>query len=121
MSTAEGEAFKTAYDLAGQTVGGRLEEALAIGMFRERREVLVTAFMRAGAAVRVTASIGSPTGVPLRTIRPAGPSTSSAWAATKSASMHNHPAHHGATRPSPATSNLGLAPTPVRFARPQLR
>ncbi len=55
----KGEHFKTAYKLAGKSVA-ELEEALAVGMFRERREIFVTAFMRTGVAVRVTASIGSP-------------------------------------------------------------
>lgn len=54
----KGQLFKTAYELNGRTVR-ELEEALSVGMFRERREVFVTAFMRNGVAVRVTASIGS--------------------------------------------------------------
>src|SRR5688500_10527791 len=53
----KGERFKQAYELAGRRVRD-LEEALSVGMFRERREIFVTAFMRGGAAVRVTASIG---------------------------------------------------------------
>jgi len=95
-----GEAFKTAYDLAGRSVA-QIEEALAIGMFRERREVFVTAFMRAGAAVRVTASIGSP-------YRCAAADNPARWAehverlgCDEVRQYHNHPAHHGATRPSP--------------------
>jgi hypothetical protein len=55
----QGEHFKKAYELAGRPLR-ELEEALSVGMFRERREVFVTAFMRQGIAVRVTASIGSP-------------------------------------------------------------
>ena len=51
----KGERFKQAYDLMGRSVRD-LEEALSIGMFRERREIFVTAFMRGGVAVRVTAS-----------------------------------------------------------------
>jgi hypothetical protein len=54
-----GEQFKKAYGLNGRSVKD-LEEALAVGMLRERREVFLTAFMRQGRAVRVTASIGSP-------------------------------------------------------------
>jgi hypothetical protein len=54
-----GERFKRAYSLCGRTVR-ELEEALAVGMFREQREVFVTAFMRQGLAVRVTASVGTP-------------------------------------------------------------
>src|SRR5438093_4681657 len=55
----KGERFKQVYDLTGRSVRD-LEEALSIGMFREQREVFVTAFMRRGVALRVTASIGSP-------------------------------------------------------------
>lgn len=55
----KGEAFKRAYALVGKSTA-QLEEALAVGMYREHREVFVTAFMRLGVAVRVTASIGSP-------------------------------------------------------------
>jgi len=36
----KGEAFKKAYGLAGKSVS-ELEEALAVGMYRERREVMV--------------------------------------------------------------------------------
>jgi hypothetical protein len=73
----QGEHFKKAYELAGRPLR-ELEEALSVGMFRERREVFVTAFMRQGIAVRVTASIGS--------IRRAGRNTSSDSAVTRSAS-----------------------------------
>ena len=55
----KGERFKTVYDLAGKALPD-LEEALSVGMFRERSEIFVTAFMRNSLAVRVTASIGSP-------------------------------------------------------------
>lgn len=55
----KGEQFKLAYDLTGRTVRD-LEEALSVGMFREQREVFVTAFVSRGVALRVTASIGSP-------------------------------------------------------------
>jgi len=54
----KGGRFKTAYELVGRSLRD-LEESLSVGMYRERREVFVTAFMRAGMAVRVTASIGS--------------------------------------------------------------
>lgn len=95
----KGERFKTVYRLVGRTVP-ELEEALAVGMFHERREVFVTAFMRAGVAVRVTASIGSPFSCrasddPRR------------WAGhyvrlgcDEVRQYHNHPDHHGKTRPS---------------------
>ena len=41
-------------------VGGSVGGGVGRWNHRERREVFVTAFMRAGVAVRVTASIGSP-------------------------------------------------------------
>jgi len=95
----KGERFKQAYDLAGRSVRD-LEEALAVGMYRERREVFVTAFIRAGVAARVTASIGSP-------YRCAAADTPSRWkdhvdrlACDEIRQYHNHPVHCGRTRPS---------------------
>jgi len=97
---SKGEAFKKAYALVGRSVA-QLEEALAVGMHRERREVFVTAFMRSGVAVRVTASIGSP-------YRCAAADNPARWAehvdrlgCDEIRQYHNHPAHNGATRPSP--------------------
>lgn len=96
---AKGERFKAAYDLTGKTVKA-LEESLSVGMFRERREVFVTAFMRAGVAVRVTASIGSP-----YRCRPAD--DPARWVdhierlqCDEIRQYHNHPEHNGKTRPS---------------------
>ena len=54
----KGQLFKTAYSLNGKPVDV-FETALAIGMRQEGKEVYVTAFVRAGVVVRVTASIGS--------------------------------------------------------------
>jgi DNA repair protein RadC len=95
----KGEHFKAAYELAGKSVA-ELEEALAVGMFRERREVFVTAFMRAGVAVRVTASIGSP-------YKCAASDNPARWAdhverlgCDEVRQYHNHPVHKGDTRPS---------------------
>lgn len=97
---SKGGAFKTAYALVGKSVP-QLEEALAVGMYRERREVFVTAFMRAGKAMRVTASIGSP-------YRCAAADNPARWVehvnrlvCDEIRQYHNHPAHNGATRPSP--------------------
>jgi hypothetical protein len=97
---AKGEAFKKAYGLVGKSVA-ELEEALAVGMYRERREVFVTAFVRAGVAVRVTASIGSP-------YRCAAADTPARWpdhvdrlGCDEIRQYHNHPVHNGSTRPSP--------------------
>jgi hypothetical protein len=94
-----GEHFKKAYNLVGTSVT-ELEEALAVGMFRERREVFVTAFMRKGVAVRVTASIGSP-------YKCAAADNPARWAehverlrCDEVRQYHNHPAHNGDTRPS---------------------
>lgn len=95
----KGEAFKKAYGLAGKSVS-ELEEALAVGMYRERREVFVTAFVRAGVALRVTASIGSP-------YRCAAADNPARWAehmdrlgCDEIRQYHNHPVHNGTTRPS---------------------
>ena len=95
----KGEHFKTAYTLVGRSVA-QLEEALAVGMFRERREVFVTAFIRAGVAVRVTASIGSP-------YRCAAADNPARWAehvdrlgCDEIRQYRNHPVHGGDTRPS---------------------
>ncbi len=95
----KGERFKRAYDLAGRPVR-ELEEALSVGMYRERREVFVTAFMRGGIAVRVTASIGSP-------FRCSASDNPAGWndhfdrlGCDEIRQYHNHPVHNGSTRPS---------------------
>ncbi len=95
----QGEHFKKAYELAGRPVRD-LEEALSVGMFRERREVFVTAFMRQGIAVRVTASIGSP-------MRCSAADNPARWkehverlGCDEIRQYHNHPVHHGHTSPS---------------------
>lgn len=94
-----GEAFKSAYALAGRPLHS-LEEALAVGMFRERREVFVTAFMRDGVAVRVTAAIGTPW-------RCAAADDPGRWrdhaarlCCDEIRQYHNHPDHGGHTAPS---------------------
>ena len=96
---ASGESFKKAYGLAGRDIRS-LEEALAVGMHRERREVFVTAFMRSGIVVRVTASIGSS-----YRCRPAD--DPGKWGdhvdrlrCDEIRQYHNHPVHEGSTRPS---------------------
>jgi hypothetical protein len=95
----KGERFKVAYDLAGKSLHD-LEEALSVGMYRERREVFVTAFMRAGVAIRVTASIGSP-------YRCAAADNPAKWRdqvehlwCDEIRQYHNHPVHNGKARPS---------------------
>jgi hypothetical protein len=95
----KGERFKQAYDLAGRSVH-HLEEALSVGMFRERREVFVTAFMRRGVAVRVTASIGSP-------FRCSPADDPIRWkdyierlGCDEIRQYHNHPVHDISTQPS---------------------
>jgi hypothetical protein len=94
------EQFKKAYDLAGKSVR-ELEEALSVGMYREKREVFATAFMRMGVAVRVTASIGSP-------YRCSPADNHARWkdyvdrlACDEVRQYHNHPGNRGETRPSP--------------------
>ena len=95
----QGEHFKKAYELAGRPLRD-LEEALSVGMFRERREVFVTAFMRQGIAVRVTASIGSP-------MRCSAADNPARWkehverlGCDEIRQYHNHPVHGGHTSPS---------------------
>lgn len=103
-----GETFKRAYDLAGRDTRA-LEEALAVGMHREGREVFVTAFMREGRALRVTASIGSP-------FRCRAADDPSRWAehverlgADEVRQYHNHPEHGGHTEPSRADLRANTA------------
>ena len=95
----QGEHFKKAYELAGRPLRD-LEEALSVGMFREQREVFVTAFMRQGIAVRVTASIGSP-------MRCSAADNPARWkehlerlGCDEIRQYHNHPVHDGHTSPS---------------------
>ncbi len=70
-------------------------------MFRERREIFVTAFMRRGVVVRVTASIGSP-------FRCSAADNPAKWKdyfeklnCDEIRQYHNHPAHNETTRASP--------------------
>lgn len=95
----KGEHFKQAYGLAGRPVRA-LEEALSVGMFREGREVFVTAFMCSGVAVRVTASIGSP-------FRCSASDNPAHWKdhvrrleCDEIRQYHNHPVHNGRAEPS---------------------
>jgi hypothetical protein len=95
----KGETFKKAYSLQGRNQK-ELEEALAIGMFHEKREVFVTAFMRDGIAVRITASIGSP-------YKCSASDNPQKWGYYMSKlrcnelrQYHNHPVHNGSTEPS---------------------
>ena len=111
----KGERFKTAYQLVGRTVP-ELEEALAVGMFHERREVFVTAFMRAGVAARVTASIGSPFSCRAADDPRRWPEHCGRLRCDEVRQYHNHPDHHGKTRPSAkdflATQSLRKALVP---------
>jgi hypothetical protein len=95
----KGERFKAAYELTGKSLS-ELEEALSVGMYRERREIFVTAFMRGHVAVRVTASIGSP-------YRCGAADNPARWAGhlerlgcDEIRQYHNHPVHTGKTSPS---------------------
>jgi hypothetical protein len=95
----KGEQFKQVYALSGRSVRA-LEEALSVGMFREHREVFVTAFMRSGVAVRVTASIGTP-------FRCRAADNPARWqdhvvrlGCDEIRQYHNHPEHNGRTTPS---------------------
>jgi len=95
----KGEQFKRTYNLAGRQVRD-LEQALSVGMHRERREVFVTVFVRAGIAVRVTASIGSP-------FRCSASDDPTRWGdhverlgCDAIFQYHNHPMYNGITGPS---------------------
>jgi len=95
----KGETFKKAYSLQGRSQKD-LEEALAVGMFHEKREVFVAAFMRNGIAVRITASIGSP-------YKCSASDNPKKWSfylsklrCTELRQYHNHPVHNGSTKPS---------------------
>lgn len=95
----KGEQFKIAYGLAGLSIG-EFEEAIAVGMLRERKEVFVTAFVREGIALRVTAAIGS-------AFRCSNADNPARWRAhsvrlkcDQVRQYHNHPHHGGKTRPS---------------------
>ncbi len=95
----KGEQFKKAYCLSGKTLHD-LEEALSVGMYREEREIFVTAFMRKGITVRVTASIGSK-------YRCSPADKLGKWkyhykrlGCDQIRQYHNHSVHNGKTRPS---------------------
>jgi DNA repair protein RadC len=95
----KGETFKKAYSLQGRSQT-ELEEALAVGMFHEQREVFIAAFMRDGIAVRITASIGSP-------YKCSASDNPQKWGyymsklrCTELRQYHNHPVHNGSTEPS---------------------
>lgn len=98
-SRKKGETFKKAYSLQGRSQKD-LEEALAVGMFQEKREVFIAAFMRDGIAVRITASIGSP-------YKCSASDNPQKWSyylsklrCTELRQYHNHPVHNGSTEPS---------------------
>jgi hypothetical protein len=96
----KGQQFKKAYELSGRSVE-QFEEAVSVGMLKEKNEVFVTAFMRNGTVVRVTAAVGnpgscSPADNPLK------------WKehieklkCEGIRQYHNHPTLSGKTRPSP--------------------
>ena len=95
----KGQQFKKAYHLVNRTVP-EFEKALAIGMYFERREVIVTAIVAKGIVWRVTDSIGSdfkcsPADDPRR------------WkeyvaqlACDEVRQYHNHPDYNNKTQPS---------------------
>lgn len=95
----KGQQFKRAYHLEGRKVRG-LEEALSVGMHREKREIFLTAFVRKSVAVRVTASIGSP-------FHCSAADDPRRWSGHIERlgcdaifQYHNHPVHNGKTEPS---------------------
>jgi hypothetical protein len=95
----KGERFKKAYHLSGKTLY-ELEEALSVGMYREQCEIFVTAFMRKGVTVRITASIGS-------RYRCSPADKLGNWeyhserlGCDQIRQYHNHSVHNGKTQPS---------------------
>jgi hypothetical protein len=95
----KGQQFKNAYDLCGKRLSS-LEESLGVGMRLEKKEVFVTAFMKEGVAVRVTAAIGS-----ARRCAPAD--DPSQWRmhvqrlnCDEIRQYHSHPVYAGKTEPS---------------------
>ena len=96
----KGQQFKVAYSLTGKSLA-KLEEALAVGMLREDKEVFVTAFMKKNKAVRVTATIG-------REGQCFNSDDVSKWGyhierlnCDEILQYHNHPDTNNKTRPSP--------------------
>ena len=96
---AKGGQFKKAYNLTGKNVKD-IERTLAVAMFKEEKEVFVTAFVRRGIAVRVTAAIGSR----YRCVNADNPKK---WAehferlgCDEIRQYHNHPATNNSTSPS---------------------
>ena len=92
--------FKVTFNIKGRTISD-LEKVLAIGMHKERKEVYVTAFIRDGVAVRVTAAIGS-----ARSCR--GADDKNLWRehiqrlrCDEIRHYHNHPDYSNRTTPSP--------------------
>ena len=96
----KGQQFKMGYKLRGNALE-ELEESLSIGMYREEREVFVTAFMRDQIAVWVTASIGSRYQCEARDDPGRWADHVEELGCDSIRQYHNHPAHDGTTRPSP--------------------
>ncbi|MEM9084143.1 MAG: JAB domain-containing protein, partial [Planctomycetota bacterium] len=93
--------FKHRYALTEQQPIGEFEAKMVAGMFRERREVFVTAFCNDEDVLRVTASVGTfnrcrPADDPRRWAHHAG-----RVGATQIRQYHNHPPGKGAEKPSP--------------------
>jgi hypothetical protein len=70
-------------------------------MYREQREVFVTAFMRRGVAVRVTASIGSPYCCSAADNPARWRDHIERLGCDEIRQYRNHPVHNGSTSPSP--------------------
>jgi hypothetical protein len=94
------EQFKVAYFLKNKPIAD-LEASLALGMYKEGKEVWVTAFVKNGIAVRVTASIGSASSCHAK-------DDPQQWAhhflrlgCDELRQYHNHPTTSNETEPSP--------------------
>ena len=102
-----GERFKTAFDLSGKDLR-TFEQAIAMGMLKEAKEVWITAFLKKGKVVKVNATIGwgsgcKPSENVLRWIHHL-----ERHEADEVRQYHNHPTRKNSTHPSPrdfASSN----------------
>jgi hypothetical protein len=104
----KGEHFKRAYDLGGKHIKD-CEERLAVGMNREKKEIFVTCFIKAGKVVRVTASIGS-------VFRCSASDDPRRWKehierldCDEIRQYHNHPISNNRTFPSPVDHKTSLS------------
>lgn len=95
----KGERFKTVFNVVGKPLI-EVEETLAIGMWKEQKEVFATVFMKNNYAVRMTATIGSrhrcsPSDDPKK-----WPEIFKKLNCDEIRQYHNHPVKNNKTKPS---------------------